>query len=75
MPLIPRLKDVASTAAATTEAAGLVELATNEEAVAGTDTARAVTPAGVAAAVSAATSGLGPGMGSSDVIALIIALS
>jgi len=49
---------IPSDAAATTEAAGLVELATNEEAVAGTDTARAVTPAGVAAAVSAATSGL-----------------
>ena len=36
--------------AATTTATGVVELATNEEAAAGTDTARAVTPAGLAAA-------------------------
>lgn len=36
--------------AATTTSTGVVELATNEEAAAGTDTARAVTPAGLAAA-------------------------
>lgn len=38
---------------ASTSASGRVELATNTEAVTGTDTARAVTPAGVAAAVTA----------------------
>src|SRR5690606_3626162 len=37
---------------ATETRTGLVELATTAEAVAGTDTVRAVTPAGVAAAVS-----------------------
>lgn len=39
--------------AATAAATGVVELATNEEAAAGLDTARAVTPAGVAAAIAA----------------------
>lgn len=39
----------ASTAAATTSAAGLVELATTTEATTGTDTTRAVTPAGLKA--------------------------
>ncbi len=37
--------------AATTSATGVVELATNAEAVTGTDTTRAVTPAGVAAVI------------------------
>lgn len=54
-------KDIASTDVATTEAAGLVELATDAETVAGTATDLAVTPAGVAAAVGAATSGLASG--------------
>lgn len=49
---------IAGDAAATTDAAGLVELATDAETVAGTATDLAVTPAGAAAAVSAATSGL-----------------
>ena len=40
-----------SEAAASTTVAGIVELATNAETTAGTDTARAVTPAGVQAAV------------------------
>jgi hypothetical protein len=40
-------------AQATTAAKGIVELATNAEAVTGTDTERAVTPAGLAAALSA----------------------
>ena len=39
--------------AASTTATGLVELATNAETVTGTDTARATTPAGVAAAIAA----------------------
>jgi hypothetical protein len=39
--------------AATTTATGVVELATNAETVTGTDTERAVTPAGVAAALAA----------------------
>ena len=39
--------------AASDTAAGIVELATNAEAVTGTDTARATTPAGVAAALAA----------------------
>jgi hypothetical protein len=39
-----------STGSATTSAAGVVELATSAEAIAGTDTARAVTPAALAAA-------------------------
>lgn len=43
---------------ATTEAQGIVELATNAEAVAGTDTARACTPAGVAAAIAAHTTSI-----------------
>lgn len=43
---------------ATTEAAGVVELATNAEAVAGTDTDRAVTPAALAAAIAASISDL-----------------
>lgn len=42
--------EAAAPVAATETAAGIVELATNVEAVAGTDTTRAVTPAGVAAA-------------------------
>lgn len=50
----------AALAAATTSAAGTVELATTSEATAGTDTARAVTPAGVAASVAAATELLQP---------------
>ncbi len=41
------------TSSATESLAGLVELATSAEAVAGTDTARAVTPAGLAAAIAA----------------------
>jgi hypothetical protein len=40
-------------AQATTSAQGIVELATNAEAVTGTDTERAVTPAGVKAAIAA----------------------
>lgn len=40
--------------AASTSAAGIVELATSPETVTGTDTARATTPAGVAAAIAAA---------------------
>lgn len=42
---------------ATAAIKGLVELATNAEAVAGTDTTRAVTPAGLAAAITAAAPG------------------
>lgn len=49
--------------AATTIAAGVVELATDAEAIDGTDTARAVTPAALAAA---ATAGAWAGGGSSD---------
>lgn len=53
--------------AATTTATGVVELATNAEAAAGTDTSRAVTPAGVAAAIAALTTpGLGVGQSWSD---------
>lgn len=44
--------------AATTSASGVVELATNTEATTGTDTARAVTPAGLKAAVDAAVANL-----------------
>ena len=40
---------------ATTAAQGIVELATNAEAVTGTDTLRAVTPAGLTAAIAAHT--------------------
>ena len=43
--------------AATDTATGVVELATNAEAIAGTDTTRAVTPAGLAAAIAAAGGG------------------
>lgn len=45
--------------AATSDLAGIIELATNAEAIAGADTSRAVTPAGVAAAIAdrIATSG------------------
>lgn len=43
---------VASLPSATTSAKGAVELATNAEAVTGTDTERAVTPAGVLASIS-----------------------
>lgn len=58
------LSDVASAAtafgnikqAASDTATGVVELATNAETVTGTDTARATTPAGVAAAIAASTS-------------------
>lgn len=49
--------DVAVNAASTT-AAGIVELATNTETTTGTDTARATTPAGVAAAIAAAIANL-----------------
>ncbi len=42
-----------SPGAATTSAQGIVELATNAETIAGTDTVRAVTPAGVKAAIAA----------------------
>ena len=45
-------------AAATAAAAGTVELATNAEATTGTDTTRAVTPAGLKATVDAAINGL-----------------
>ena len=54
-----------SVASATTTAEGVVELATNAEATAGTDTTRAVTPAGVAAAMGAA--GLGDVTGGANV--------
>ena len=58
------LSDVANTAtafsnikqAATDTATGVVELATTTEATTGTDTVRAVTPAGLAAAISASAS-------------------
>src|SRR5262245_52112724 len=43
-----------SVSAASDTAAGVVELATNAETITGTDTARATTPSGVAAAVSTA---------------------
>lgn len=46
-------KVVASTPAASDTVAGIVELATNAEATTGTDTGRAVTPAGVAASIAA----------------------
>ncbi len=46
-------KIAASTSAATTTAQGIVELATDAETIAGTDTERAVTPAGLAAALGA----------------------
>jgi len=46
---IPLSTEYASGAAASTSAAGLVELATSAEALAGSDTARAVTPSGLAA--------------------------
>lgn len=48
--------DLANQAASTT-VAGRVELATNAETVTGTDTVRATTPAGVAAAIAAAPTG------------------
>lgn len=44
-----------SVSAATDSAAGIVELATTAETLTGTDTARATTPAGVAAAIAAAS--------------------
>lgn len=44
-------------AQATTSAQGIVELATSAEAIAGTDTERAVTPAALAAALAANSSG------------------
>lgn len=47
----------AKVAAATAETEGVVELATTAEAEEGTDTARAVTPAGVAAAIAAGGAG------------------
>lgn len=50
----------AALAAATTSAAGTVELATTAETTAGTDTTLAVTPAGVAASVAAAAESLQP---------------
>lgn len=46
-----------SVPAASTTVAGKVELATSAEAIAGVDTARAVTPSGVAAALAAAAGG------------------
>lgn len=53
--------------AATTSTSGVVELATDAETVAGTDTTRASTPSGVAAALAAAPFGLGVGQSWQDV--------
>lgn len=50
----PSFEDVASVSPATGTTAGIVELATDAEAVAGTDTERAITPAALAAALAAA---------------------
>ena len=57
---------------ATTTTAGIVELATTAEATAGTDTSRAVTPAGVAAAIDAAGSGV-DAEGVQDVVGAMVA--
>lgn len=53
--LIDTIGDPAILPAATTTAAGKVELATNAEAIAGTDAVRAVTPANLAAMTALAT--------------------
>jgi hypothetical protein len=52
-----RLQEALGIIAATTSAKGLVELATTAETLTGTDTARAVTPAGIAGSKSLAASG------------------
>jgi len=46
--------------------AGIVELATNAETITGTDTTRAVTPAGVAAAIAAGVTTVSPGGGGAE---------
>lgn len=57
------LESASGASAATTTAAGVVELATNAETTAGTDDERAVTPAGLAAALAGVGSGGGSGTG------------
>ncbi|MBK8168222.1 MAG: hypothetical protein IPK64_19925 [bacterium] len=59
--------DAARLPAGTTSAAGALELATVAEAEAGTDTARAVTPEGVAAAIAALSPGGSPGGSTTEV--------
>lgn len=59
----------AKVSGASETAAGKVELATSEEAVEGTDTSRAVTPAGVAAAIAAGGGGGLTCFGSDDAVA------